>query len=239
MSQSNTRRILAEALLLFLAFFLPGYISQAAFAASGAISSSAMLQSIIVGAPQFLLMAYIAGATGPSSAPRWGMVRLESGDFLRILLLVITCFAAVTPFFFLVSALPPTWSRSLSLGYRWGLRGAGQVPLGLLFGLTAGYREEFFFRAYLLGRLDEMAVPRAAAVGLSTGLFCVGHVYEGPLGVAIAAVLGLVFALAYLRRGSLHVIAISHGLYNAVVLSLSLIAPRALPAAIGFRIFSP
>jgi membrane protease YdiL (CAAX protease family) len=233
----KTQRALVEALLLFLAFFLPGFIAQASVRPDGALSTFALVQSIAVGVPQFLLMAFVAGATGPSSSPTWGFSRLRGADALRILVLVVICFAAVAPFFLAVSALPSSWSLSLSRGYRWGLQSAGQLPLALAFSLTSGYREEFFFRAYLLKRLDDAAVPPGAAVALSTGLFCIGHIYEGPLGVAIAAALGIVFAVAYLRRGNLHVIAIAHGLYNTAVLCLSLLAPRALPGAAVFRIF--
>jgi uncharacterized protein len=233
----KNQRALVEALLIFLAFFLPGFIAQASVKPEGVLSTFALVQSIAVGVPQFLLMAFIAGATGPSSSPTWGFTGLGASDIVRILLLVVICFAVVAPFFLAVSVLPASWSRSLSLGYRWGLQGAAQLPLALAFSLTAGYREEFFFRAYLLRRLDDVAVPRGAAVALSTGLFCIGHVYEGPLGVAIAAVLGIVFAISYIRRTNLHVIAIAHGLYNTVVLCLSLLAPRALPGGTVFRIF--
>ncbi len=234
----KSRHALVEPALVFLALFLPGYLSQAGFSGPGVLSTFALLQSIVIGVPQILLMAYIAGASGPVSAPRLGLSPLEARDAARIVLVLAACVAVVAPFFALVAVLPPGWSRALSMGYRWGLGGAGQLPLALLFGLTAGYREELVFRAYLLERLEEAAVPRGWAVAASTALFSVGHVYEGPLGVAIAALLGLVLALAYLARRNLHVIAIAHGLYNTSALALSLLAPHALPSALLGRIFS-
>jgi len=232
-------RILLEMLLFFMSFFLPGYLLQTSAASAGPLSTLAMLQVIITGLPQFLLMAYVAGASSPSPPGRWGLVPLQARDALRTALLLLGCFLAVAPFVALVLALPPAWSRPLASGYRWGLQNAAQIPLAILFGLTAGYREEFFFRSYLLGRLDELGVPLPLAVVASTALFAAGHVYEGPMGIAITAALGTLLCVAYMRRPNLHVVAVAHGLYNAIVLCLSIPISRALPAAQVMRIFSP
>jgi membrane protease YdiL (CAAX protease family) len=228
-------RVILEALLFFLAFFLPGYVAQSA-PAPGNATTQAMLQVIAIGLPQLLLMVYVAElASGPPGA--WGLATFERRDYLRTFLVLLGSFAAVSPFIVLVFALPPQLSRSLSAGYRWGLQSASQIPVALLFGLTAGYREEFFFRSYLFGRLGQIGVPLPLAVLCTTALFTAGHLYEGPLGIAIAATLGTLYSIVYIRRPSLHVIAIAHGLYNAIVLCLGLLVPRSLPAAAGFRIF--
>ena len=229
-------RILFETLLFFLAFFLPGYVAQAV-PAPGPATTNAMLQVIVMGLPQFLLMAYVADLSGgPPGA--WGFIPLEGRDYLRTFLVLLGSFAAVSPFVILVYALPPQLGRSLASGYRWGLQSVSQIPVALLFGLTAGYREEFFFRSYLLGRLGQVGMPLAPAVLCTTALFTMGHVYEGPLGIAIAAVLGTLYSVVYIRRPNLHVIAIAHGLYNTIVLCLGLLVARSLPAAAGIRIFT-
>lgn len=232
-------RILLEMLLFFLCFFLPGYIVQWGAASAGPLSTLAMLQVIVTGLPQFLLMAYVAAISSPSPQGRWGLVPLQARDALRTALLLLGCFAAVAPFVALVLALPPAWSKPLASGYRWGLASAAQIPLALVFGLTAGYREEFFFRSYLLGRLGELGVPLPLAAVASTALFTLGHAYEGPMGIAIAGALGTLLCVAYMRRPNLHVVAIAHGLYNAIVLALSIPISRALPSAQVIRIFSP
>jgi uncharacterized protein len=228
---------LVEALLLFLAFFLPGFVGQASIAAAGPVSSLALWQTVIAGVPQILLMAYVVGARGPASSPRWGLVRFEPRDALRVAVLVAACFAVVMAFAALITLLPQEWSRSVTSGYRWGLRGPAQLPLALLVGLTAGYREELYFRAYLLKRMEEMGVDVPVSVVVSTALFCTGHLYEGVLGVTVALALGVVLAASYLKRRSLHVIAIAHALYNTLVLAVGLLAPRALPVGSAFRIF--
>jgi membrane protease YdiL (CAAX protease family) len=224
-------------ILFFLAFFLPGYIAQAAGGPGGAPSTSLLLQSVVAGLPQFLLMAYVVGVRGPASSPRWGFVRLERHDVLRVAFLVAACFLLIAPIGAMTALLPKRLSSALVAGYRWGLQSYWQIPIALLFGLTAGYREEFFFRSYLLGRLEEMSVPVPVAVAMSVALFCVGHLYEGALGLAVAAVLGTMLSLAYIRTRNIHVVAIAHGFYNTLALSLSLVLPRELPGALGMGIF--
>ena len=236
--QMNRTRAIAEMLLLFLTFFLPGFIAQAFGASPGPATTLVMLQSIITGVPQLLLIAYVAGVTGPFSSPQWGCSRMVARDVFRLALLVVASFAVIAPFAALTTILPREWTAALTAGYRWGLQGIVQLPLALLFCLTAGYREELFFRAYLIGRMEEIGTPLSVAVAISTVLFCLGHAYEGPLGIALAASLGVLFATVFAKRRNLHIIAIAHGLYNFVVLVVSLLIQRALPAAFSLDIFN-
>jgi membrane protease YdiL (CAAX protease family) len=238
MQMSRTRSF-AEMVLFFTAFFLPGYAAQGFVTASVPSMSLLMAQSVLTGIPQFLLMAYVVVTIGSSPPARWGLVRFELRDLARTAALLAGCFAVIAPFIMLVLSLPPELMRSVSRGYRWGLQGASQVPLAILFGITAGYREEFFFRSYLLGRLEDVGVPVPLAVAASTVLFAAGHLYEGPLAVAITAGLGVLLSAAWLRRRSLHVVAIAHGAYNAAVLCLGLVLPGQLPDTAAMHIFSP
>ncbi|HUJ76042.1 MAG TPA: type II CAAX endopeptidase family protein [bacterium] len=248
---------ITEILLFFAAFFLPGYAAQGSFAPPASATNLLMIQAILAGVPQFLLMAWVVTTRGqsgdgprqgngrqrengrrPRSGPEyWGFVGVRPADALRAALLVLACFAAVIPFAVLVLSLPDSMARILGKGYRWGLQGAAQVPLAVLFGLTAGYREEFFFRAYLVSRLDELGLTVPAAAAVSTALFCLGHVYEGPLAVAVTAALGILLCVAWLRWKNLHIVAVAHGCYNALVLCLTLVLPRTLPQAGFLHIF--
>jgi len=230
-------QVIIEIFLFFAAFFLPGYAAQGLFAPPPEATQLVMLQSILTGIPQFLLMAWVVTARGRTPPARWGIVRISPRDVLRTAALVLGCFAAITPFVALLMILPDQVSRSLATGYRWGLQSAAQVPLAVMFGLTAGYREEFFFRSYLLTRLEEVGVAVPAAAAVSTAAFCLGHLYEGPLGIAVTAALGVLLCAAWLRWKNLHVIAVAHGLYNALVLSLGLVLPRTLPQAGFLHIF--
>jgi CAAX protease family protein len=230
-------RFLLEMVLLFLAFFLPGYLSQSGFPASGAVGTSAMMQSMLVGVPQFLLMAYVASLSRETSLESWGFSPIRGSDALRVALVLVGCFAIFAPLTLLMTILPASVAKYLSSGFRWRLAGASQIPLAVAFGLVAGYREEFFFRSYLLRRLEQLGFPAVLSVAVSTLLFCAGHVYQGPLGLATSAGLGVLFAVVYLRRRSLHVIAIAHGLYNAIVLCLSLLHTPPLSNAVGMGTF--
>lgn len=225
---SRTRTI-TEMLLIFLTFFLPGYLVQGLGGGTATATDLLMLQSLLTGLPQILLIAYIMGINGPFNAPAWGCVRPVARDAAWLALIVPACFAIIAPFAFLATLLPPAWTAAFTAGIRWNLPSPFLLPLGLLFCLTAGYREELFYRSYLLGRLEGLGASMPLAVGGSTLLFCLGHLYEGPLGVLVAAGIGLLLSLVYVKRRNLHLIAVAHGLYNFIVLGLSLFGGGSLP----------
>jgi membrane protease YdiL (CAAX protease family) len=83
--------------------------------------------------------------------------------------------------------------------------------------VSTAYLEESFFRFYLLSKREEMGMGPHRAVLLSTLLFSVCHIYEGPLGFLNAALSGIVLAFVFLRFRSLHGIALAHALYNVLV----------------------
>ena len=80
--------------------------------------------------------------------------------------------------------------------------------------ISTGYLEESFFRFYLLTRREAMGLGPIKAMLLSTLLFSVCHIYEGPWGFLNAVISGFILAFIFLRYRSLHGIALSHGLYN-------------------------
>ena len=96
------------------------------------------------------------------------------------------------------------------------------IPLALVFAVVTGYREELFFRGYLITRFTEMGVPAPAAVGVGALLFALGHIYQGSGGFAAALILGVLFGLLFVQRRNLHRLAVAHALYNALVLTASL-----------------
>jgi membrane protease YdiL (CAAX protease family) len=78
----------------------------------------------------------------------------------------------------------------------------------------SAYLEESFFRFYLLSKREEMGLGPHRAVLISTLLFSVCHIYEGPWGFLNAALSGVVLAFLFQRFRSLHGVAIAHALYN-------------------------
>lgn len=92
------------------------------------------------------------------------------------------------------------------------------VALSTGFALASAYREELFYRVYLLGTCQQRSAPPAAAVGISVILFTWGHAYQGLTGVVAAAAMGLFLALAWLRGISVHALAWGHAAYNLGIL---------------------
>jgi membrane protease YdiL (CAAX protease family) len=171
-----------------------------------------------------LLIIYIMTLQPDLPRERFGLVRPAGRDAGTTALALAGALALTAPFL-AVQVLVPAVRALGATGYRWGLRSPLELPLALAFGLAAGYREELFFRAYLLGRFEQAGISAAVGVAASTTLFALGHVYEGALGVAFAAVLGLFFALVFRRTRSLHACALAHGLLNTALLALGLLAP--------------
>ena len=124
----------------------------------------------------------------------------------------------------LAGALPDPLRESLLRGYRWELQGVAQVPLALGFVLISAYREELYFRAYLLTVLEEVATPPWLAVLTSALLFGLGHLYQGWLATVTGLLIGAAFALLYRHRPSVHRLAWAHAAFNLAVLTGTLFA---------------
>jgi membrane protease YdiL (CAAX protease family) len=94
--------------------------------------------------------------------------------------------------------------------------------------LGAAICEEIVFRAFLIGRLEAAfgGASRAgtlAAVLLSSALVGLAHTYQGPSGVLITGILGLIFACVYAYGGrNLWLNIVVHGVYDTLSLGLVL-----------------
>jgi len=82
-------------------------------------------------------------------------------------------------------------------------RNVGELLLSVLLVAVVAVAEETIFRGYLILRFQSITNSPTSAVFLSAGIFALGHGYEGSAGVVTVGVMGLVFALVYLWRGSL------------------------------------
>ena len=83
--------------------------------------------------------------------------------------------------------------------------------------LATGYLEESYFRYYLLIRFENALPSPALRVILSTVLFSLCHIYEGPWGIINAVLAGVLLSLLFIRYRSLHGIALAHSAYNIFV----------------------
>jgi uncharacterized protein len=94
------------------------------------------------------------------------------------------------------------------------VRSWSQVPLAVLMVVVVAVTEETIFRGYLLLRLKALGGSEFFAVVLSTLIFTMGHSYQGVAGLGAVALMGVVFALIYLRTGSLVAPVVMHFLQD-------------------------
>jgi membrane protease YdiL (CAAX protease family) len=229
---------LLELSLLFAAFYLPGLLwpSQALLGGASELAGY-MLRFLALAAPQLLLLGYLIWVRGPQAAggsvwAEFGISRPRAVDLAWALALLAGAFLLIAAAGLLLGLLPEEARRRLAGGFRWRLEEARLLPLAAPFSLLTGYREELFFRSYLLTRLRQAGLPPAAGAAASALLFASGHAYQGAIGLAVALGLGLYFAVAFLRQRNLHRVAWAHGLYNLAVLAATLLGDRLpLPGA--------
>ncbi|MBN2553947.1 MAG: CPBP family intramembrane metalloprotease [Spirochaetales bacterium] len=217
-------------ILFFLVFYLPGYLwPQQELLRSSEDLRSYMLQFLIIALPQILLLLYVLGlrAQGSDAAPGdryadFGLSPPRAADLPYALLIFAGLFMLLAGLSLVLSLLPEAGRSLFSSGFRWKLEDRRLIPLVLLFCLATGYREELFFRSYLITRFSRLRLPVALCIGLSTVLFSIGHAYQGPAGLAVALIQGLYFGILFVRMRNIHPLAIAHGLYNTTVLLISL-----------------
>ncbi len=82
---------------------------------------------------------------------------------------------------------------------------------------TVAIFEEFLFRAALIGALSAGfdVSPWLLAI-VSSIAFALGHGMQGPAGIAVTGLLGLVLAIAFVVTGSVLVVIVAHYLVNAL-----------------------
>ena len=213
-----------EPLLLFLVFFLPGFLSQ-----TGSIDPEIFnslffnLYYMVTVLPQILLLLYLIDRKGKGSFKRYGITRLRGNDLLRAFLY----FAIVMVIMVAIGIMISFFSEMADYDYLaslpgWKIKDLRILPILILTCLTTGYSEELFFRSYLL---TEFVTRKEDKIPVSTGislLFATGHIYQGPGGFLSTFAIGLFFSHVFLKNKRIHSIAIGHSLYNFAVLLLSL-----------------
>lgn len=104
-------------------------------------------------------------------------------------------------------------------------QGGGEIALALVFLVVVAVAEETLFRGYLIHRLEQVTGNLTAAVVIASGLFALGHGYQGAAGLVTVGLLGVILAGIYLWRGSLVAPIVVHFLQNATGI---LVAPLLL-----------
>jgi membrane protease YdiL (CAAX protease family) len=204
-----------EPLILYCILFLPGALRHAPPAELAVFSANREITRII---------AYNI----PALALIWYLRRRETGPKKTFLPTLKDIFAFLWAFPALVlTSLTVSLAASFFPGLPGGVKiqGPGNI-IGLLVMflscISTGYLEESYFRYYLGKKFDELGLSPWAFILISTALFALCHVYEGPWGTMNSILAALILALVYTRFRTLHGLALAHGLYNAVVYLTSL-----------------
>ena len=215
--------------LLFLVFYLPGYLwpDQDIIQSLTGLGPY-MLQFLVMAVPQILLLLYVLKLR-EDNWTSFGLLAPRPVDLLYALVIFAGIFALLLIMGLILALLPTGGEALFSEGFRWKLRDPRLIPVVLLFCLVTGYREELFFRSYLLTRFSQASLPVAAGIGMSTLLFASGHVYQGLAGFAVAVIQGLYFSVLFILLKNIHPLAIAHGLYNTTVLIVTLFMDSGLP----------
>lgn len=126
------------------------------------------------------------------------------------------------PFFFVVAWLGSLLqeaglsSPSSPLPSFLAAHGAAEYVLAFFLVVIVAVTEETIFRGYLIHRLRTVTSSPTAAVVLSSAIFALGHGYEGTAGLVTVGVMGAIFALIYLWRGSLIAPIVMHFLQDLI-----------------------
>ncbi len=82
-------------------------------------------------------------------------------------------------------------------------KGPFEILLACALVTVVAVTEETIFRGYLMLRFNALTDSVAASVIITSGVFALGHGYEGPASVGTIGLLGVVLALIYVWRKSL------------------------------------
>jgi len=207
-----------EFAVLFSVMFLPGLLTASTGVDPAAWDSIAYHTTLLaVAVPQILLVVYVVNLRTPGVASRMGWRIPAFSDLVSLLIALVTLGAALALVSLVVSLFPgdgSIWDPTV----KWRFSRRELIPLVIVSSLAVGYREEIFYRSYLTVRGREIGLSPPVIVAASSLLFAAGHWYQGLAGFVTALVIGAALGVVFLWRGSLHGVAVAHGLYNAAVL---------------------
>ena len=213
-SLRRQRLELAVFLLLLLPMFLPLFAGGAAHLPFTVIAVATMLQDVGLTA----LVLYFVWSNGERFASI-GWSRRKVGREVAIgVALFVPMFIGLAVIVWLLQGAGLSSPASLPFVVD---RSVGHVVLAIVLALVVACAEETIFRGYLLLRLREITHRTTAAVVLAAMLFASGHAYQGSAGVVAVGLLGVLFSLVYLWRGSLIAPIVMHFLQDAIGLIAS------------------
>jgi hypothetical protein len=201
-----------EVLLLYCILFLPGALRQGLPPGEAVFSISRELTRIAAyNLPALALLWYLWRRSKTLPLPSWG----DLFAFLWALPSLILTGISIS----LAAARFPGQSPGIAIGAPSGIAGMAVMFFSCL---STGYLEEGYFRYYLGEKIKEMGLAPWVFMLISTSLFTLSHLYEGPWGAMNSMLAALILGLIYTRFRCLHGPALAHGLYNAAVYLIGL-----------------
>lgn len=208
-----------EPIALTFAMLLPGLMPANApqsltieYMASGAAQSLS----------QFILLIVIIGAQG--RLREHGIVGPKAADVLKALGLF--AIAVLVARISLIAGSRLGLRQPMAIAFvETGARGPVVfIIAAAFFSMAVAYREELFYRLYILGELRLRGARQGPAILVSALLFAAGHAYQGPQGMFSSLMFGVLMAIAATRGLNVHALALAHAAYDFGVLSLAMIA---------------
>ena len=228
----NENRIPFEGMLLFFVLFFPAVYASGFPAMTATVEvipfsiTRELGRTLTYSLPSLILLWYLASDRSVSkiskfSSPSVFLKRLRKKDFFT--------FAVALPGLILInvsiSTLLSIVSHAYSLPMPPGIGAPGNAPgwaVMVISSLGTGYLEESYFRYYLLSKLRRTLPGTMPRVFLSTFLFAICHMNNGPFAVLNAALAGLFLSMLFIRYRSLHGIAWAHAVHNMFVYTMGI-----------------
>lgn len=186
-------------------------------------------------AARLLLLFALPALVALGLAGRWAALERLPAEFDRLRALAVQVVAPDLPLWPLVGAIAAgtaiggifaAWRERRGKGWTLGNveavmpRTRGDLVWGVPLSLTAGVAEELFFRLAMPLLATIASGSAVAGFVLGTALFGLAHRYQGRVGMAATAVVGVVLSVVYLASGNLLLAMAMHALIdlNALVL---------------------
>ena len=161
----------------------------------------------------FILIAVAIAATALAVNRRYSAIRLGMG---RPKLLSVLAWSVIPSVLLLAGVF---WA---DLQHRFQL--TPRLPFYLFFVLLSAPAQEFLYRSFLFAELAAARVPRFGIVVISAVLYSFMHtIARDTTTTVLTFVVGLIWALIFLRTRSFYIVALSHAGLGAAAITLGVI----------------
>lgn len=142
--------------------------------------------------------------------PKWLSDSLVGLGFLAVLILILILPRMLLPYDLYHQLSRPMKPSFLAREAISGIRTVELIP----YILASAAFQEILMRGYFVGRLRTLVGNNWLPVVVSSILFGIWHVYQGPIGAMSATVMGIVFALYFAKYNRIWPLILVHFLYN-------------------------